>query len=65
MTEETRLMKWGDRLVRVTPVELRAVQLLKHVEGCVWAQGLGPPAEAHELRHALDDAFKHRPEAAA
>ena len=63
MTDETRLVSWRDRLVPVTPVELCAVQLLKHVENAVWAQGLGPPVEAHELRHCLDDAFRHRPEA--
>jgi len=63
MTQESRLMIWGNRTVSVSPVELCAVNLLKHVEASVWAQGLGPPAEAHELRHSLDDAFRHRPEA--
>ena len=58
-----RLVLWRDREVSVSPLELCAVQLLKHVEECVWAQGLGAPVTAHALRRELDDAFKGRPEA--
>ena len=54
---------WRNRTIAVTPLEDKTVALLMHVEASVWAQGLGPPAEAHELRHSLDDAFRHRPEA--
>ena len=63
MTTETRLVSSRNRKVAVSPVEWRAVQLLKHVEACVWAQGLGAPVTAHALRRELDDAFRHRPEA--
>ena len=64
-TEETRLLDWGNRTVSVSPVELCAARLLKHVEASVWRQGLGSPAEAQALRHELDDAFRHRTEAGA
>ena len=49
-TEETRLVLWGNRTVSVSPLEFCAFQLLKHVEACVWSQGLGAPATAHALR---------------
>jgi len=63
MTTETRQMNWCDRMVSVSLLELCAARLLKHVEASVWRQGLGSPAEAQALRHALDDAFRHRQEA--
>ncbi len=62
---ETRRVLWCGRTVSVTPLEWCAVQLLKHVEESVWAQGLGAPVTAHALRRALDDAFRNRPEAGA
>ncbi len=64
-TAETRRVFWGTRKVSVSPVELCAIALLRHVEESVWSQGLGAPATAHALRRELDDAFRHRPEAGA
>ena len=62
MTTETRLILWGNRFVSGTLLEWCTVALLREVEESVWAQGLGAPVTAHALRHALDDAFKHRTE---
>lgn len=44
-TTETRRVLWRNRKVSVSRVEWCAVQLLKHVEESVWAQGLGAPSE--------------------
>ncbi len=62
-TEETQRVLWGTRTVSVSPVELCAVALLRHVEESVWSQGLGAPVTALALRRELDDAFRNRPEA--
>ena len=63
MTSETRPVQWRTRRVDASPLEVCAVALLRHVEACVWAQGLGAPVTAHDLRRELDDAFRGRPEA--
>ncbi len=62
-TGETRRVLWCTRTVSASPLEWCTVALLREVEEAVWSQGLGAPATAHALRRALDDAFKHRPEA--
>ncbi len=62
---ETRLLSWGNRAVSVSPLELCAARLLKHVEASVWRQGLGSPAEAQALRHEMEHVFGQRPDAEA